>query len=150
MKDRLSRKHRTGHRSHVSDKNRYAAGMKDKFVKQTKDLERSLKQERGNRSMLRELKNLNVDTREMEELIALSAFAKSMKAEYEFREMEVPEWIGDRLTLLNSEIRTRRHDELTRALREKKIRRQQMAPREERVAQLDADIERLEKQLAGG
>ena len=60
--------------------------------------------------MLEKLKSLNLDKiLEMDEAIALSAYARSIEAEYEALDMAVPEWIIKATDVLRQEIARRTH-----------------------------------------
>ncbi len=59
---------------------------------------------------LEKLKTLNVDRiLDMDEAVALSAYARSMETEYGFLQMDVPEWLEKSTTVLREEIERRTH-----------------------------------------
>lgn len=60
--------------------------------------------------MLERLKSLNLDKiLDMDEAIALSAYARSIESEYETLEIPVPEWIVKSTDILRTEIARRTH-----------------------------------------
>lgn len=60
--------------------------------------------------MLEKLKSLNLDKiLDMDEAIALSAYARSIETEYDTLEIPVPEWIVKSTDVLRSEIARRTH-----------------------------------------
>ena len=97
--------------------------------------------------MLDELRNLYLDRHEMDRLIALSAFGRSLLTEYAAHEMEPPGWLEENLEALSLEIGRRRKDELRRQLKESRLRMEGLKTVDEKRADLAARIERLEAQL---
>jgi hypothetical protein len=105
------------------------------------------KQERRN-SMLNEFKNFNAERMQVDELIALSAYGKALRAEYEAHQVEVPSYVSTQLNALTREIKSRTADAL--AARRKQIDAQLESlrtPAEKRAA-LEAEAASLDKQLA--
>lgn len=97
--------------------------------------------------MLDRLRSFDIDRMDLEEAIALSAFGRAMRAEYEVLQADAPEWLDNRLRELRREIRTRQQDSLEKRIREAKARLQALKPAEQRRAELAAEIEKLEAQL---
>ena len=97
--------------------------------------------------MLDRLRSFDIDRMDLEEAIALSAFGRAMRAEYEALQADAPEWLDNRLRELRREIRTRQQDSLEKRIREAKARLQALKPAEQRRAELAAEIEKLEAQL---
>jgi hypothetical protein len=91
---------------------------------------------------------INTDRNNTDELVALTAFGKTLRAEYDAHKLTVPGWVDDNLEVLRREIASRRTDELKKQLRDKKARLEALTPTEERRDQLRKDIEALEKDLA--
>ena len=97
--------------------------------------------------MLETFKNFVIDRLDMEELIALSAFGRQLRAEYESVNVDVPTWVGDNLRTLRREIASRNADSLEKTLREKKARLESLKPAEERRKELQAEIDALQSKL---
>lgn len=100
--------------------------------------------------MLERLKNLNIDGMDIDEAVALSAFARGMKAEYDTLALETPEWLDTRIREVRREIKSRTQDLLERRLREAKARREALKPATERRQEVDDEIARLEKLVGVG
>lgn len=84
---------------------------------------------------------------DLDEAVALSAFGRSLKAEYEAQAIETPEWLDNRLRELRREIKVRTQDVLDKRLREAKARLETLKTPTERREALEAEIKRLEAQL---
>lgn len=99
--------------------------------------------------MLQELKKLDLDRLALDEALVYAAFAKSLHAEYDARNIPAPEWLDDRIRQLNREITSRGRDALEMRLKEIRAQRSQlMTPTEKREA-LAAEEAALAAQLAG-
>lgn len=99
--------------------------------------------------MLETLKNLNIDRLDLDEAIALSRFARSLRAEYEELGLEIPEWLDSRTRELRREIKARNQDYLEKRLKEAKDRYNRLKPAEEQRDEARAEVERLEKMVGG-
>jgi hypothetical protein len=97
--------------------------------------------------MLENFKSFNVDRLSIEELIALSAFGKSLRAEFVGFSVEVPEYVDNQLKTLAREIKLRNAENLESQLRDKKSRLEALTPAEEKREKIKADIEKLEAML---
>ncbi len=95
--------------------------------------------------MLENLKNLTLDRMDLDEAVALSAFARTLKGEYEHCGAEAPQWLDDKTRELRQEIRERLRDSVQKRLREAKSRLESLATPEEKRSKLKAEIETLEK-----
>ena len=102
---------------------------------------------KGRTKMLDTLKTLTVAKYNLEELISLRAEARAMVQEYEAQTLQVPEWLKNAATTLDSEIKLRARDEKLRRLNEVKARRAALATPEEKRAGLDSEIAALEESL---
>ncbi len=96
--------------------------------------------------MLERLKNLDVERMDADDLIALSAFAKILEAEYAAHSLEVPEWLKDRQAELKREILTRTADMRAKRIREINARLDTLKTADEKRADLKAELERLQAQ----
>lgn len=66
---------------------------------------------------------------------------------YQGLELETPEWIAEKQLAVAQEITSRVRADLMRQLKMAKVRRSAEAPKEEKLAKLDAKIDMLEKML---
>lgn len=98
--------------------------------------------------MLERLKTLQLDRMDLDDALALSAFARALKAEYEHCGAEAPAWLDDRTRELRSEIRDRLRDSVAKRLSEARSRLESLATPDEKRAKLREEIEKLEK-MAG-
>lgn len=99
--------------------------------------------------MLNDLKKFDPDRAQMDELVALSAFAKSLRAEYTALNQEIPEWLDDKTRVLLREILSRGRDALEKRLKDARAQAAQLMTPAEKRAQLSKEIAELEKQLVG-
>lgn len=84
----------------------------------------------------------------IEELIALHAFGRQLRAEFELFNVPVPEWVSDSLDSLRIEIKSRNRDRLQADLRKKKALLTTLKTPDEKRSDLNSEVEALEKQLA--
>lgn len=71
--------------------------------------------------MLEQFKAFNVETADnLDELVTMSAFGKSLKAEFESQNIAVPEYVGDSLSAIKREIDRRVADRRAARVRELK------------------------------
>jgi hypothetical protein len=98
--------------------------------------------------MLEKLRSFDVDRLDVEEAIALSAFARSLKSEYEALGGEAPEWLDNRTRELRREIRARQQDGIEKRLHEAQARLEALKPAAERREELQAEIDKLKASLA--
>lgn len=99
--------------------------------------------------MFDQLRRYSADQFQLDELVALEVFGRQMRQGYESRQIEAPVWLDDTLRAISSEIAVKARDQLQLRLKEAKARLAVNMSRDERKAQAQADVERLEKQLAG-
>lgn len=98
--------------------------------------------------MLSQFKQFNTDSLSLEELVALSAFGRQLRAEYEELDLDEPEFVDAQLKSLKREIRTRNADRLEKSLREKKARLEMLKTPTQKKTELQSEIKKLEAQLA--
>jgi hypothetical protein len=93
--------------------------------------------------MLNTLKNFDPDKGDVDEMVELSAFARSLTAEYAALEIEPPEWLAAKQKEVIREVDARQAD--ARAKRIKEIERSMAGLRtqEERRNDLTAELARL-------
>lgn len=94
-----------------------------------------------------QLKNLDTDRYDLDDLVALSAEGKALQAEYSALGVDEPEWLGSAVRSLTRDIRTRQADAIEKRLRQAKARVQALKPASERRAELEAEIAKLQDQL---
>lgn len=94
--------------------------------------------------MLDSLRRVNTETIDPEEIVALLAFAKGYKAEFDANAMPTPEWVDDKIRALKRELETRNADQKQRRLRELKSQRESLLSAAEKRQKLDEEIAKLE------
>lgn len=87
--------------------------------------------------MLDQLKNFNAERMDVDELVALAAFARTLRAEYEATQVDEPEWVGTQLNSLRREIQTRMTDHREAELRKVNAQLDGLKSREEKKAELE-------------
>lgn len=107
-------------------------------------------QQEGRRTMLNELKNLNLVRMTTEEAVSLAAFGRAMEAEFSHVGSEAPDWLTDNLKELRREIRNRTRDSLEARLNEAKSRLESLSTTEEKRDKLRREIEALSGKLSAG
>ena len=98
--------------------------------------------------MLTELKNLDVRRPDLSELVELSAYARSIEAEFEAVGVETPEWLAVNSKSIRREIKSRNQDRIAEKLRSAKSRLENLKTPDEKRTGLQTEIDQLEKQLA--
>jgi len=104
-------------------------------------------------NLLKELKDFDKDRYGNDELVALSAWARVFRPEYELTGGEVPDWVDRQIKVLRREIHARQSDALEARLAKAKARLASLATPEERRTGLKAEIDEIEATLraqAGG
>lgn len=97
---------------------------------------------------LQVLKGLNTDRLDLDDMIYLSSCAEGMLERYKANGMEAPEWLTEAAANLTKEIKAQRRANLELAMKQNRQRRAGLATAEEKRNALDADYERLQKELA--
>lgn len=98
--------------------------------------------------MLKELRSFDADRCDIDQLVALSAFAKVLHAEYEARNINVPEWLDDSRRTLAREIEGRRRDALELRLKEVRAQKSGLMTASEQREALAAEEAALTSELA--
>lgn len=94
--------------------------------------------------MLNALKSFSAAGRlETEDLVELSAYSRSLAAEFTALGVETPEWVANQTKALRREIKARNADALAARLRELKARREALKTPDEKREALDAEIAKL-------
>lgn len=97
--------------------------------------------------MLHEFRNFNADRMDIHELVALAAFGKQIRAEYEAHNLEEPDWVDTQLKSLRREIHARNADRLEAELKQKKQKLDNLKTPEQKRTELKREIKELESQL---
>jgi hypothetical protein len=93
--------------------------------------------------MLQDFKNFNVDAADLDELVALSAFGKQLRGEFEAQKVAVPEYVSDNLNSLAREIDARMADRRATRVRELKAQRDSLKTAQERRDAIDKELAAL-------
>lgn len=99
--------------------------------------------------MLRQLKQFVEDQADTETMIALSVFAKGMRAEYEARNISVPEWLDDRIRQIGRALEASTRDAKELRLKEIAAEETRLLTGAEKREKLKAEREKLETELQG-
>lgn len=92
---------------------------------------------------LNDLKNLDLQRPDLEELVFLSATATILHTEFEKLGVDVPEWVDTRARELKREIRTRQQDGIDKRTREIRSRLDALKTPSEKRAELEAELAKL-------
>jgi DNA repair exonuclease SbcCD ATPase subunit len=92
---------------------------------------------------LDDLRGLDLQRPNLEELIFLSAAATIMRAEFDKLGVDSPEWLDTRARELRREIRTRQQDAIDKRTREIRSRLDALKTPSEKRAELEAELEKL-------
>ena len=98
--------------------------------------------------MLSELKNFDKSRASLDEMVELSAQARIIEAEFGATGTDLPGWFEPAVSSLRREIKSRNHDALAAKLRDMVSRRASLSTVDEKRAQLDRDIAKLQEQAA--
>lgn len=97
--------------------------------------------------MLKQLKQFNTISADLEELVEVSALGRAYRAEFETVGADVPEWLDTTLRTVRKEIKVRMGDSIENRLREAKARRASLGTPEEKRQSLDTEIAKLEQMV---
>lgn len=96
---------------------------------------------------LQQLKTFQADRMDLDELVALATFGRSIRAEYEAHNLEEPDWLDIQLKSLRREINSRNADKLESRRREINARLDSLKTPTEKKSELLKEKARLDKQL---
>ena len=96
--------------------------------------------------MINELKNANLDRPDMEELIALYAFAGSVTRTYVELKIETPDWLDSKMKDIRREITMRELANKEKRIKEVEARLTTLESVEEKRARLKRELEDLRGQ----
>ena len=97
--------------------------------------------EGGRKIMLDQFKAFNTEVADLDELVAMAAFGRSLRSEFEALNVSVPEFADDQLRVIKREIETRVADRRAARVRELKAQRDSLKTAAEKR-------EAIEKELA--
>jgi hypothetical protein len=95
----------------------------------------------GRKIMLDQFKAFNTEVADLDELVAMAAFGRSFRAEFESLNVSVPEFVDDAIRAIKREIETRVADRRAARVRELKAQRDSLKTAAEKR-------EAIEKELA--
>ena len=98
--------------------------------------------------MLQDFKSFNVDAADLDELVALSAFGKQLRGEFEAQKVAVPEYVSDNLNSIAREIDSRMADRRATRVRELKAQRDSLKTAQERRDAIDRELAELGEPVA--
>lgn len=96
---------------------------------------------------LQQLKNFVADRLDLDELVALAAFGRHVRTEFEANNLDEPEWLDLQLKSLRREIHTRNADKLEARRKEINARIDSLKTPSERKQSLLKERQQIEKQL---
>lgn len=99
--------------------------------------------------MLNDLRRVNLDGQNLDELMALDFFALGLRARFEARQAPVPEWLDARIRELSREITRRTADHLEKSLKDIEAQEAALMTQEQKRAKVAAEKARLLAQMSG-
>ena len=97
--------------------------------------------------MLDQFKGFNVDNADLDELVALSAFGKQLRSEFESQKIPVPEYVSDNLNAISREIDARMADRRATRIRELKSQRDSLKTAQEKRDSIDKELAALGEEI---
>lgn len=97
--------------------------------------------------MLEQFQNFDVNRITLDELVALAAFGRQLRGEYEQQKLDEPEWVGVQLGSIRREINVRSQDAREARIREIDARLAALKTPDEKKAELLKEKERLQAAL---
>lgn len=98
-------------------------------------------------NLLHEIRNFNADAVNLDDAVATLAVGKSVVAEWTAQGIPAPDWLTEKVGEIGREVKARHRDFLERALREALARKTALKTREQKAADTDAEIARLQALL---
>ena len=86
------------------------------------------------------LRNFVVHDNDVDTLIAVDSQLKALAENYADRKLEIPDWIGEKLTEIDVEIKALVRAERLASIKKKKSQRSALMTNEEKRLKLDAEI----------
>lgn len=97
--------------------------------------------------MLSEFRNFTADRMTMDQLVALAAFGRQLRAEYEAHQLEEPDWVDVQLKSLRREITTKNADALEARRREITARLDALKTPSEKKTELLKEKRKIDEKL---
>jgi len=107
-------------------------------------LDYPMTKERRETMDLQTFKNYNTTRADLDELVAMAAFGRTLRAEYESHQIEEPEFVGAKLKSLRAEIADRNADKIAARKSEIKARLDALKSPKEKAAELRKELDALE------
>jgi len=98
--------------------------------------------------LLDQFRNFIADRMTMDQLIALAAFGRQLRSEYEVHQVEEPDWVDVQLKSLRREIAAKNADSLEARKREINARLDGLKTPTEKKAELLKEKKKIDEQLA--
>jgi|SRR5208337_424196 len=95
--------------------------------------------------MLHEFQNFNKERLDMAQLVALAAFGRQLRAEYETHQLEEPEWLDVQIKTLRREIVSRNADSIDARRREIRSRLDSLKTPTEKREELQKELAALDE-----
>jgi len=92
---------------------------------------------------LQTFKSYNTARADLDDLVAMAAFGRTLRAEYEAHQIEEPEFVGTKLKALRAEIADRNADKIAARKSEIKARLDALKSPKEKAAELRKELEAL-------
>lgn len=99
--------------------------------------------------ILQELKQFKLEDESVDEMLMMHASAKMLHQSYIGFGLEPPEWVVDKLSALDREIRIKQRDELERELKKTELALEGLKSAQEKREDLRAKANRLRSRLGG-
>ena len=90
--------------------------------------------------MLDQFRSFNSEGSDLDELVAMSAFGKQLRAEYETQGISIPEFVDDNLRAIKREIESQTADRRAARVRELKAQRDGLKTAAERREAIDKEL----------
>ena len=100
--------------------------------------------------LLLEIRKANIEAMDLDDAITCVAVLKLSAAEYVAQGLPAPDWLAERLDEMQREVTTRKRDWLLARLRKARIQRESLKTRDQRMADANAEIDKLEQLLGMG
>ena len=98
--------------------------------------------------LVQQLKTINADRADADELMALASQGRALQATYEAEKFPVPAWLSDANATLTTEVKRRRKDQLELAVKQARQRVDSLKSAEQKRAEAADELAKLEAMLA--
>jgi hypothetical protein len=100
--------------------------------------------------MLNELRRFNVETGELEEMVALLHLARGVQQEFATLNIPTPPWVDDKVRQLQRAIQSKTADQRDLRIKELQAEQARLKTAAERRAEIQAELDRLQGQTPVG